>query len=207
MHLRGSDRFKGRNIGSFQTSVGIPDFLVLLRCGQLPFEPKGAGARFVYLNLNYKRIQEITSKQFLIFNLASQYSFNKLPLSEQFYIGGIDTVRGYPLATALGEQGYYLNFEYHLPIPFIHDFRLPKSKRRLSDLIQLLGFLDNGIVWVRGNDPFKERAPVCLTSAGLGVRLNNLYRFSANFDVGFGLTEAHRSSAAILYFKLSYKLF
>lgn len=200
------DGWRGRNVGTFQLSWGIPDFLASSKPVSPHASREGSGARFVYLNLDYKRIQEITSTQYFVFNFASQYSFNKLPLSEQFYIGGMDTVRGYAMATALGEQGYYGNFEYRFPIPFLKDFKLPNSHRKLSGLVQLVGFLDTGAVYTKGNDPFHEHAPVYLTSTGVGLRIINFYRFNFNFDVGFGLSKAHRPSSSVLYYRLSYTL-
>ncbi len=42
---------------------------------------------------------------------------NLLPSSEQFFIGGEYSVRGYPTGTYAGDQGYSINLELHHPLP------------------------------------------------------------------------------------------
>jgi len=206
-HIDAIDRFKGRNIGNFRVNWGIPDIFAASRAVSPHATRPGSGGRFLYLNLDYKRIQELARTQFFIVNLSTQYSFYKLPLSEQFYIGGVDTVRGYPLAIALGEQGYYANVEYHFPIPYLQDHKLPGSSRTVHDIFNLLIFGDTGGVFVKGPDPFHEHPPVYLTSLGFGFRINNLYRFSFSFDAAFGVTPEHRTRPGVVYFRVSYKLF
>ena len=54
-----------------------------------------------------------------------QYAFNKLPLPEQIYIGGIDNVRGYQLAAGIGDHGLFATIELRVPPPFLRAHKIP----------------------------------------------------------------------------------
>jgi len=59
------------------------------------------------------------------------------------------------------------------------------KKRKWKELVQLLGFIDNGQVWFIGGKSPQENGHEPLTSVGLGLGIFNLYRFDANLDVAF----------------------
>ncbi len=51
-------------------------------------------------------------------NLSAQYSSDvRLPSSEQFFLGGDGSVRGYATGLFGGDKGYTLNLELHHPLP------------------------------------------------------------------------------------------
>ena len=78
---------------------------------------KGGEGRFIKFNADYNRLQQLPKDCFFNFHGFMQLSPNKLTLPEVMYLGGSDTVRGFPLAVALGDSGYYMNFIFRFPPP------------------------------------------------------------------------------------------
>lgn len=200
------DSLKGRNLFDFSFAQGIPHFMG--GSGVVSSKPSraGAGGQFSIGNVNYKRLQEMFWDMFLFFNVTGQYSPNKLPLAEQIYIGGVDTVRGFPSARGLGDYGYFLNLEWRVPLFGLANRQVPFSKRLWKDFLQIIGFLDNGITYLHGFPP-TETHRVQMTSAGPGLRLKGPYNLSVNFDIGFPLSEQKKSSHAITYLKITWNPF
>jgi len=217
------DGWDGRNLFTAYFGWGIPDILGGLDAKDSQGSRQGAGGRFVRLNGQIKRLQKIPWDCFLILNGVGQYSFDKLPLPEQIFIGGVDTVRGYKLAEALGDSGFYANVELRVPLPFLRDHKVPWSKKKWSEFLQIVGFVDHGQTFTIGADKIfeniddsagkRERVPVkqlgraILTSAGAGIRLYGPWKFEFSFDAGYPLTERHRSSTTITYYRVAWKVF
>ena len=201
-----SDGLKGRNIWDLCYSQGIPNFLGA--SGVVSSKPSraGAGGRFSILNLDYKRIQQMPWDMFLFINGNGQFSANKLPLAQQIYIGGIDTVRGFPSAAGLGDYGYFCNVEWRVPPFGLSNFHVPFSKMQWKEFIQFIGFLDNGQTYLHGY-PNTETHRVLMTSAGVGLRVKGPYNFSLSYDIGFPLTDQKRTSNAITYLKITWNPF
>lgn len=204
-----TDSWKGRNVADFSVAYGVPHFL-----GGLHTDPpkgessrEGSGGLFAILNVDYTRIQSVYKDTFFMFHTSGQATSYKLPLSEQIYIGGIDTVRGFPMAAALGDDGYYANLELRTPIPFVGEAKLPFVKRKKwREFIQLIGFVDQGGVLLNG-DGENQKHHISMTGAGVGLRVFAPYGLALNFDVGFPLTEKKRESSPVYYFKASIKAF
>jgi hemolysin activation/secretion protein len=95
--------------------------------------------------------------------------------SEQFSLGGVDTVRGYRPNTLLSDGGWLASTELQIPI-----MRFPKSK----GLVQIAPFLDMGGGWNQGGDAPKTSQ---LMSTGLGLIWKQGNRFTARLDWGFPL--------------------
>ncbi len=205
------DSFGGRNVADVVGYGGIPDFLGGLSSVDGLCSRKDAGGRFVYIDANYQRIQRLPASCFLFLNLQGQLSFYKLPLSEEFYIGGINTVRGYPLAVSLGDSGICANFEFRAPPPFVKSKKVPHSKRTWEEVLQLVGFIDHGETFEYGDAINDQSNRAFLTSVGVGVRIYAPWNFDCSMDVGFPLTDRQyieqygRDQKAIFYFKIGVK--
>jgi hemolysin activation/secretion protein len=200
------DSFHGRLISDFNLFVGIPNFLGGLHAVDPLCSRKGAGGRFFIANLDVRRLQQLPWDCLLIFSATGQGTLNKIPIAQQIYIGGIDNVRGYPLATALGDNGYYGTLELRAPIPYVGNYTLPFSKtRKWKDIFQFVFFTDTGAIFLNGHVQ-KEQAPSFITSAGLGFRINNLWRFDISYDSGFALTKDHKSSDSIQYLRVALRI-
>src|SRR5690606_27686179 len=128
----------------------------------------------------------------------------------EIYIGGVDTIRGYPLAVGLGDSGYYGTLELHAPLPFLRAHCVPWSKKvTWGEFVQFIGFVDVGQTFATGGETLRELTStsdkekfdsrVMLMSAGPGIRLHGPWKLEWSFDVGFPLTQRHRSSNTITY--------
>jgi hemolysin activation/secretion protein len=149
-----------------------------------------------------------------------QYSFDKLPLPEQIYIGGVDTVRGYQLASGIGDHGFYANLELRVPPPFLRTRKIPWTDTTWGKFLQIVGFIDHGQTFEHGQNILREiglkknkkrkehvhHDRAILTSAGAGLRLYGPWKFEWSLDVGYPLTGQHRSSDTIAYFRVAWKI-
>jgi hemolysin activation/secretion protein len=85
-----------------------------------------------------------------------------LPSSEQFFIGGEGSVRGYPVGSYAGDQGYLANLELHHPLGssgevaatgfffldhgYVRPFRPPNSSLRAYERLSSVGWGLNAVV-------------------------------------------------------------
>lgn len=130
----------------------------------------GGDASFLKYNLFLMR-QQILGKDFVfVFRGSAQLSDRKLlPSSEQFQIGGMSSVRGYPEGLLTGDRGYLLNGELYFPLPFTKKEIFGTS---LGDKLKGFIFVDHG-----GAFPFKGHGESInnndyLTSTGFGLMIN-----------------------------------
>jgi hemolysin activation/secretion protein len=102
------------------------------------------------------------------FRFRTQLASQKLFSQEQYGLGGIDTVRGYPPSDYLADKMVLVNAEMLSPLFFLpKDFKLPYDSRPLRDEITGLVFLDYGYGELRGNPK-----PRKLASFGAGLRMS-----------------------------------
>jgi len=214
------DNWKGRNLINASLKWGIPNILG----GSAPVSSSDSrvngGGRFVFLRGSWKRLQKAPYGSFMILSGIFQYSFDKLPISEQIYIGGVTTVRGYKLATGIGDSGFYANVELRVPPPFLRQSRVPFSKKTWGQCVQFVGFLDHGQVSSVGRNILRELGvnkmgnpsdeqsypkQTFLTSSGCGLRIYGPWGFEWSLDIGFPLTHSYPSS--MVYFRVEWKIF
>jgi hemolysin activation/secretion protein len=112
---------------------------------------------FTKLNLDLLRIQKMGGRSFLVLRGSGQYSTEPLVVSEQFPLGGPDSVRGYQQSEFLGDSGYALSAEYRFP--------LQKTKTSFQGAL----FIDYGTVNLRLPQP-GEVGTQSLSGYGAGLR-------------------------------------
>jgi hemolysin activation/secretion protein len=202
-----TDTLYGRNVGDAYVSWGIPNFLGGLHAVDSECSRVGAGGRFFIFNVDYQRIQQLVWGSFLLLNASGQVSPYKLPIPEQMYIGGQGTVRGYHLAAALGDDGYYFNVELRTPVPVpgIMNKQVPIVKKKWREFLQLAFFFDQGQVYLNGGGEDQDHH-ISLTGAGLGFRVYGPFNFNFTYDCGFALGRDKRTSNTVSYFKLSWQI-
>ena len=204
--LDGMDSFRGRNTADMYYTCGIPHVLGGLKTETSLSSRKGSGGSFSIFNIDYTRIQTLTKNCFLMLHASGQATPYKLPLSEQIYIGGIGTVRGFPMAAALGDDGYYANLELRTPFPGLIEAKVPFMHRKWKDFLQLIGFVDQGGVLLNGGGE-DQKKHLSMTSAGVGVRIFAPFHINISFDIGFPLTQEKKQSSPVYYFRTSIQPF
>jgi hemolysin activation/secretion protein len=188
---------QGRDYFMARFAFGIPRFIGGLKSVDSSGSRPGGGGRFIKLNVDYDRLQHVKKEAFLYLHASGQWCPYKLTLPEQIYIGGSDTVRGFPLASALGDSGYYCNVEARIPPPFIADQRFFVAKKKWKEIVQVVGFLDQGGTF------FNDGPNTFLWGAGFGVRFKGPMSLSLSLDVGFPLNHKDLSTGAFTYIKIT----
>lgn len=166
----------GRTSLSFFTTQGLGGGTLL---GAMedddPYSSRyGADNKFTKVNLDLMRIQRILPYVFLIVKGSGQLASDSLVASEQFSIGGADSVRGYPQSEYLGDSGYSATAEARVS-PFSN-----------KEIVQLALFIDTGGIIVK-NPVVGEDKHHALTGAGGGIRFNLPYDINIRADAGFPL--------------------
>lgn len=180
-----------------RVSVGIPNFLggmpaVSDRCSR-----QGAGGLFVKLNGDYDFLQNFWTDHILSFHASGQLSAYKLAVPEEVYLGGADTVRGFPLAVVLGDSGYYANLELKIPPPILANLPFFMAKKKWREVVQLVGFLDQGgAFFYGGTDNF-------LWGTGFGLRVRGPVGLSFSLDVGYPLNHKNLATSPMIYMKIT----
>lgn len=144
-----------------------------------------AGATPTYTKF-YVSIQNRTNLPFNLqqsLRFRAQFASEKLFSQEQFGLGGIDTVRGYPPSDYLADKMLLLNEEIISPIFLIpDDWRLPYAEKTLKQQLTGVLFFDYGYGEHRG-----ETKPFRLASVGAGLRMNFYDQVSLRLEWGIPL--------------------
>jgi hemolysin activation/secretion protein len=188
---------RGRDYLNFRMGIGIPGFLGSMPPVDNDSSRLGGGGRFIKFNLDYDRVQQLYKEWMLYLHASGQWSPNKLTMPEQIYIGGSNTVRGFPLSVGLGDYGYYANIETRFPLPFFMDRRFFLTKKTWKEVLQLVAFFDSGAT------KFNEGSGIFLAGTGFGLRFTGPYTLSLSFDVGFPINHIDLSSGSFGYLKLT----
>ena len=145
-----------------------------------------------YLNL-------LTPDISLLLRSDIQVANQSLLAIEQFGLGGIYTVRGYPQDALLSDNGLFASAELRTNI-----LKIPEWNTTL----QLSPFVDFGMVWNNDDIPLQTDS---LASVGLALRLLVDDKFTARLDWGIPLNEFDNSIDSLqadgLYFSLELKPF
>lgn len=192
---------KRREYLNIRFGVGIPDFLggmnpVSSKCSTI-----GAGGLFVKFNADFDHLQYLAKDYVLSLHGSGQYSPYKLAIPEEIYIGGIETVRGYPLAVALGNSGFYGNIEFRIPPPLLANQRFFVVKKKWKEVIQLVAFLDSGGVFMKGG------SSTILWGTGFGFRFKGPGNLSLSVDLGYPLNHNNLSNGMMVYIKAAGQVF
>jgi hemolysin activation/secretion protein len=167
---------------------------------------RGQG-NFAVLHWNLQRLQHLPAKFDLVGKLDGQLSSMALPSSEEFAIGGADSVRGYPEATQVGDHGIRWSAELRTPNLMGGD-----AESSWGDL-RLLSFYEGARARVINPLP-GQLDRVWLASYGLGLRLATRFGLTFSLDVAQRLrdgliTDTHGSvlkGGTRLHFNLGYQL-
>jgi hemolysin activation/secretion protein len=145
-----------------------------------------ANADYMYGIIDFERVTALPCGFTLSNRFKYQFSNSNLLGSEQFGLGGYQTVRGYDEREANGAEGWLLSNEIRTPpISLGEMVGFPE----LNDQLQFLAFWDYGVTGNRtllpGEDP-----NLILSGVGPGVRYAINPYLSVRFDYGFQLKQA-----------------
>ncbi|MDD5226732.1 MAG: ShlB/FhaC/HecB family hemolysin secretion/activation protein [Candidatus Omnitrophica bacterium] len=181
-----NDHF-GRTLAGADIHVGIPD----LMGGSPKHDPSASrvdsGGQFVYGTMNMARLQRLYMGSFLVLQGSGQLSASPLTALEQYYLGGMYSVRGYPENDSSGDKGYNLSAEVRVPPYFIPaSWKIPGMKNKTwRDTFSTVGFIEGGQVFnLKRQQPSSEKNRTLL-GAGFGVRFYINPDLNFQMDLGF----------------------
>ncbi len=125
-----------------------------------------------------QRVQRLNDKHLLILQSDLQLSANSLLPSQQFVIGGGQSLRGYRQNVRSGDNGFRVSIEDRITL---------QRDASGSPKLQLAPFFDAGTVWNVPNNPNKLTNQTFLAGVGLGVIWQPIQRVSLRVDYAFPL--------------------
>jgi len=177
----------GRTLIGNEVSYGIPDIMAGLEKVDARSSRPGAGGKFVKDNLYLLRLQKLPFNATLLWKNQAQFSPYILTAAEQFQIGGIVNVRGYPLAEVVGDRGSSMTWELSMPPYFFpKDIKVPFSKAKFYDAVRIVTFYDWATARLRRPTGTEEKTKT-LRGAGCGIRFNLPENFSFRVEVAWPL--------------------
>ncbi|MFK2900723.1 ShlB/FhaC/HecB family hemolysin secretion/activation protein [Dyella jejuensis] len=155
--------------GDQRDSSGVTNFNLSGSYGRLYFNnlyaafadvlgPRTAGS-YSKFDYSLSRLQQLSQDNALYVGFSGQKANKNLDTSEQFYLGGPDSVRGYDVGAVSGAQGTLATIEYR------HDFLLSP----LPGPWQASAFVDSGHVQAYKTPFFPGVNSARLNSVGLGL--------------------------------------
>jgi hemolysin activation/secretion protein len=118
---------------------------------------------------------------------SCQLASEKLTPQEEFFLGGINSIRGYPWGDYLADGAFYTNFELLIPAFFLPNWlKVPYGERPLKEEITGLAFFDYGYGCKRGSREGEGTARR-LAGAGPGVRIRLFNQALLRIEIGFPL--------------------
>jgi hemolysin activation/secretion protein len=181
-----TDKF-GRTIITNEVDFGIPDIMGGLEKQDAKASRSGAGGKFIKDTLNLLRLQRMPFNSQLLWKNQFQFSPYILTAAEQFQIGGVADVRGYPPAEHVGDKGYNTTLEWSFPVYFIpKEIKVPLFRVKLYDALRLVTFYDWANVDLRRPQAGEEKKET-LSSIGCGLRFNLPGGFSIRIDFAWPL--------------------
>lgn len=143
-----------------------------------------ADNRFTKFTFDVARLQQLTPRFLIIPRIAWQYSIDSLVSSEQWGIGGMNSVVGHAPSTYSGDHGFTASLEGRYQI-FKGD-----------DRYQFTARMDHGQVWLKetyvDQDDHQD-----LTGAAIGVLARPIPSVDLRLDVGIPLSETTEDSSYI----------
>ncbi|MEN8444651.1 MAG: ShlB/FhaC/HecB family hemolysin secretion/activation protein, partial [Cyanobacteria bacterium J06555_13] len=150
-----------------------------------------------------ERFQYLNDSNLLIIQGIVQLTPNSLLSSEQFVLGGGQSVRGYRQNARSGDNGFRFSVEDRITVN-----RFPTGEPR----VQLIPFVDMGAVWNSENNPNPLKEQNFLIGAGLGLLWDdflNLDGLRLRADYGVPLIDSSDRSNNLQdsggYFRIEYE--
>ncbi|MEG4029795.1 MULTISPECIES: ShlB/FhaC/HecB family hemolysin secretion/activation protein [unclassified Microcoleus] len=146
-----------------------------------------------------QRVQRLNDKHLLILQADLQLSANSLLPSQQFVIGGGQSLRGYRQNVRSGDNGFRVSIEDRITL---------QRDASGNPKLQLAPFLDAGTVWNVANNPNTLTNQTFLAGVGLGVIWEPIQRVNLRVDYAFPLVRISDKGDNLqdngLYFNIIY---
>ena len=147
-----------------------------------------------------QRVQKLSDRHLLIFGINGQLSADPLLSSQQFVIGGGQSVRGFRQNVRSADNGFRFSIEDRIT--------LAKNSSGLPELI-LSPFADMGYVWNHGDNPNPLPDQRFLAGVGVGLTWLPVEDFVIRLDYAVPLVDLDDRSTNVqddgFYFSVNYR--
>lgn len=189
---------RGTTRGSATMTLGVGGAIFGNRDAEFEARRKGARSNFATLRLDASRLQTLSRGLSLFGRASAHLASQPLLNTEQFIAAGVDTVRGYFEAEAVGDVGWNASLE-------LRSASLLGVVEGAARELVAVGFVDAAWVNTLNAQPgeIARRAP---WSAGVGLRFTAERRWNATLDVGVPMEDAQRTRAGEprVHFRVAY---
>lgn len=127
-----------------------------------------------------QRLQRLNKDDLLILQADLQYSPDNLLSTNQFVIGGGQSVRGFRQNARSGDNGFRLSVEGRFPVV---------QRQDNTNIFTLAPFFDVGQVWNNGSNPNGPVANGLLAGVGMGLVWQPIERLSVRVDYALPLVD------------------
>jgi hemolysin activation/secretion protein len=169
--------------GSTRNSGSIPDGQFIAWLGQI------------------QRLQQLNDNNLLIMQADLQLSSDPLLPSQQFVLGGSQSLRGYRQNIRFGDNGVRFSIEDRITL---------SQDRNKKPVFQIAPFLDVGKVWNQSDNPNSLSAQKFLAAAGLGLIWQPFPKFNLRLDYAPPLINLRDKGKNLqdngIYFTINYQL-
>ncbi|MFQ5604619.1 MAG: outer membrane protein assembly factor [bacterium] len=152
---------------------------------ELAHDAFGSERNFPKITLDSRFYKKVLQRQVLAFHLKAGYTKSGAPFYERFYLGGANSVRGYPdrrlTPVGWGTKMILTNSEYRFPI---------STKNFPNHKVSGVIFFDAGGVWLPGEEPKFEDL---FAAVGFGFRVRLPVLGITRFDFAFPLKKVDNS--------------
>ncbi len=144
-------------------------------------------------------VRLLAEDSLLIIRSDLQFANQRLLSLEQFSVGGLGTVRGYPQDLFLTDNGLVISAETRFPI-----LRVPS----VDGLLQVTPFVDFGVAWNNDRTRNPNPDPNTLVGAGFGLLWQMGNSLTARIDWGIPLVDVDVEKDSLndsgVYFNVNY---
>lgn len=176
-------------------SLGLGSFDATINSDPVP------DGRFFSWLAQVQRVQQLNDRNLLIAQAEVQLTPNGLLPSQQFVIGGGQSLRGYRQNARAGDNGVRFSLEDR--------FTIQKDESG-NPMLQVAPFFDAGVIWNVSNNPNQLQKQQFLAALGLGVLWQPLPSLNMRLDYGLPLIDlddrGENAQDNGFYFSLGYKL-
>ncbi|MEH1829924.1 MAG: ShlB/FhaC/HecB family hemolysin secretion/activation protein [Nostoc sp.] len=153
-------------------SLGLGSFDATINPDPVP------DGRFFSWLAQVQRVQRLTNDNLLIAQAEVQLTPNGLLPSQQFVIGGGQSLRGYRQNARAGDNGVRFSLEDRITL---------EKDESGNSMVQIAPFFDSGVIWNVNDNPNQLQKQKFLAGVGLGVLWEPLPNLNMRLDYGLPL--------------------
>ena len=186
---------------AFQSQFSLGTGFLLDVTNDASTDPNAPDSEFFSWLGQAQRVQRINDRNVMILQADLQLANRALLSSQQFVLGGGQSVRGYSQNLRSGDNGFRFSAE--------NRFTVGRDTTGRS-VLQLAPFFDAGLVWSHSKNPNNIPQGRFLAGAGMGIIWQPIVPLSIRFDWGIPLVSVSDKVADAfqdhgLYFNVNYR--